>query len=231
MDTVAILPPEYFPRLPYMALVQHVDRCVLADTFAYRGQSFQNRARLRNPQGWQWITIPLRAHQKRNPIRSVRINEEDPWIGKHWRALQYNYRSTPYFEYFEPQVEPYFHREWTHLGALTCASVELLHDLMGLSTELVRASTLDGAPNNVPRMLGAMDMEAATLVALPEHVGAATEGAEQVRAFHFEAPEYHQNFDGFEPGMSTVDLLFNYGPDTRSMLADHAAVEPVQTAG
>ena len=149
MDTVAIHSPEYFPRLPYMALVQHVDRFVLADTFEYRGQSFQNRARLRNPQGWQWIAVPLRAHQKRNAIESVTINEDDPWIGKHWRALQYNYRSTPYFEYFEPRLEPFFQEEWTNLGALTCASIELLHELMDLSTQLVRASSLDGAPSSM----------------------------------------------------------------------------------
>lgn len=226
MDTIAILPPEYFPRLPYMALVQHVDRFVLADTFAYSGQSFQNRARLRNPQGWQWITVPLRAHQKHNPIHAVRINEEDPWIGKHWRAFQYNYRSTPYFEYFEPQVEPFFKREWTQLGALTCASVELLHELMGGTTRLVRASTLDGAPHTTHQILDAM--EAPTLVAFSEQIEEVFGEAGAVRALHFDPPEYHQNFDGFEPGMSAADLLFNYGPDARSILADHTTVEPVQ---
>jgi len=225
---LAIRPPEYFPGLRYMALVQHVDCFVLADTLAYRRQSFQNRARLRNPQGWQWITVPLEAHQRDRPIHEVAINRNDPWKGKHWRAFQYNYRSTPYFEYFEPQVEPFFQREWATLGGLTSTSVELLHELMGLSTQLVRASNLGGAPDTVESILEAVDEQ--TLVTDPASAerGAA---AGTAHTFHFDAPTYHQNFEGFEPGMSTSDLLFNYGPEACSILADHSQTEPSHPAG
>lgn len=229
---LAIRPPEYFPGLKYMALVQLVDCFVLADTLEYRRQSFQNRARLRNPQGWQWITVPLEAHQRGRPIHEVAINRNDPWKGKHWRAFQYNYRSTPYFEYFEPQVEPFFQREWTTLGGLTSTSVELLHELMGLSTELMRASKLDGAPDTVDSILEAVDEQA--LVTDPASADpASTErgtGAGTAHTFHFDAPTYHQNFEGFEPGMSTSDLLFNYGPEARSILADHTRTEPSHPA-
>lgn len=225
---VAIRPPEYFPDLAYMALVQCVDCFVLADTFPYRRRSNQNRGKLRNPQGWQWISVPLRGHQGARPIQDVRINEDDPWKGKHWRAFQYNYRSTPYFEYFEPQLKPFFEREWSTLGALTCASVELLHAMMGLSTTLVRASALEEAPNTVDAVLEAVQDSA--WVRLPQgdrsrERQAAAAGHRAARIFRFSAPTYHQNFEGFEPGMSAADLLFNYGPEARSILAEHARLD------
>jgi hypothetical protein len=45
----------------------------------------------------------------------------------------------------------------------------------------------------------------------------------------FDEPTYHQNFSGFEAGMSAVDLLFNYGPEARSHLAERSHVEPLTT--
>lgn len=219
---IAVRPPEYFPRLSYMALVQHVDRFILADTFQYSRQSFQNRSKLRNPQGWQWITVPLEAHQHGRAIRHVHINQQDPWIGKHWRAFQYNYRSTPYFEYFESEVEPFFEREWTTLGALTCASVELLHELMGLTTPLVRASELEGTPASLSSILDAVGDGA--MVSPPAAAPHDAAEADEVQVFQYETPSYRQNFEGFEPGMSVADLLFNYGPEATSMLAEGGRV-------
>lgn len=217
---IAIQPPAYFPGLHYMALVHHVDCFVLADTFPYRRRHFASRSKLRNPQGWQWITVPLRAHQRGRPISAVAINTDDPWQGKHWRAFQYNYRSTPYFEYFEPQIEPFFEREWDTLGALTCASVTLLHDRMEGSTQLLRASALEGAPDTVPAILDAVD--AAPLVTVPTEDPRDAQMTHADEVLRFDPPTYHQNFEGFEPGMSAADLLFNYGPEARTMLAQHA---------
>jgi hypothetical protein len=186
----------------------------------------QRRGRLRNPQGWQWITVPLRAHQQGRPIVDAAINDDDPWKGKHWRALQYNYRSTPYFEYFEPELEPLFDRDWKTLGALTSATVDLVHDMMGLSTSVVRASELDGAPDTVAGILDQMDDT--VRVAYDEE--GARDAAHAQHVLWFDAPTYHQNFSGFEPDMSAVDLLFNYGPDARSILADHSRIEPLSTS-
>ena len=215
---IAIRPPEYFPRLAYMALVQAADRFVLADTFEYSRQSYQNRGCLRNPNGWQWVTVPLQAHQHDRHIHQVRIDTDAPWRGRHWRAFAYNYRSTPYFEYFEDDWRPLFEKEWERLGALTCTTVELLHDLLGLSTPLDRASELEGAPDTLAAVLETVgtDQVLSPAAAVPHDRSA---GADVI-PFYYESPTYRQNFEGFEPGMSAADVLFNYGPEAKSIIAD-----------
>lgn len=220
---LAIRPPEYFPGLAYMALVVHVDRFVLADTFQYSKRSMQNRGKLRTPQGWQWISVPLKGGQHKRPIAEVAIETRERWIEKHWRAFQYNYRTTPYFEFYEPRFAPFFEREWKHLGALTCASVELLHELMEGSTELVRASELEGQPDTLPAIWEAVG--GGTVGALPDTAAHDAQLVPSLKALHFEAPTYRQNFEGFEPEMSTADLLFNYGPEATAMLREGIAVE------
>ncbi len=216
LDTVAVRPPEYFPGLAYMALVQAADVFVMADTFRHSRRSMQSRGRLRTPQGWQWISVPLKGGQRGRAIREVAVENRERWLVKHWRSFQYNYRTTPYFEYYEPQVAPFFERTWQQLGALSCASVELLHELLALPTRLVRASALPGRPDTVPAVLE--QIEAGALMALPEAAAHDAALVSDVEAFRFDAPMYRQNFDGFEAGLSAADLVFNYGPEAAALL-------------
>lgn len=217
---IAVQPPAYFPDLAYMSLVVEADTFVLADTFSYERRTTQNRGRLRTPQGWQWIRVPLRGKQRGRPIDEVRIENRERWLVKHWRSFQYNYRSTPYFEFYEPELAPFFTQTWTHLGALTCASVELLCSLMQVPTRLVRASSLAERPASARAVRDAAGQEGTRLLAL-----AGTRATSEA-VLHADPPTYRQNFDGFEPGMSAADLLFNVGPEALSLIRASASVAP-----
>ncbi|PSQ65471.1 MAG: hypothetical protein BRD32_04325, partial [Bacteroidetes bacterium QH_2_64_74] len=124
-NMIAVQPPEYFPRLRYMALLQHVDHFILANTFPYRRKSFQKRSKLRSPQGWHWITVPVFGNRDGAPLRDVQIKTGERWREKHWRSFLYNYRTTMYFDFFESSFRPFFERSWEHLSRCTCRSVEL----------------------------------------------------------------------------------------------------------
>jgi hypothetical protein len=207
---IAIRPPEYFPRCAFVGLLSQVDHFVLADTLQYSRQSFQNRSKLRNPNGWQWISISLAAHQHGRPICDVEIDTGTRWREKHWRAFMYNYRSTLYFEYFEDGFQPFFEQEWERLGPCTCRSVELTAALFDLDTRITRASSLPGAP----RSLGALwEAVGGGPLLTPEHAAEHdADAVPDVHVYHFDPPQYRQNFEGFKPGMSALDLLFNSGP-------------------
>lgn len=214
---LAVRPPEYFPRLAYMALVQQADHFILADTFPYRRQSFQNRSKLRSPQGWHWITVPVFGNRDGAPISEVEIKTEGRWLEKHWRSFLYNYRTTMYFDFFEDSFRPFFEQAWTHLSPCVCRSVELLAELFGLSTTVTRASQLDGAPASLADVVQATGAE---MVAVPEQdASSATLPGVEVQAVAYEHPTYHQNFEGFEAGMSAADLVFNYGREAQRILA------------
>ncbi len=213
---IAIRPPAYFPGLAYWALMLHVDRFILADTVPYSRQSFQNRARLRNPTGTQWISVPLLGRHRGTAIAEVPIDTQAPWVGKHRRALAFNYRTTPYYEFYEDELEVFYVQPWTHLGPLTTTSIELTHRLLGMSTPLVKASALPGAPASLEAIFREAGNE--SLLALPDSLDRDVQIWGEVQPFVFTEPVYRQNFAGFEPGLSILDLLFNYGPETVRML-------------
>ena len=226
---IAVRPPEYFPRLAYLSVIMHVDHFVLADTFQYSKQTFQNRSKLRNPNGWQWITIPL-FHQHGRAIHDAVIDDNDQrWRERHWRAFMYNYRSTMYFEFFEDTFQPFFDRQWERLGPCTCRSIELTMELLDLQTPVTLASELEGAPDTVEGILTALDAEADPLVAPPDVAAHDADAADTVQAVRFEHPTYRQNFDGFEVGMSAMDAIFNYGPDARRLIREGVQTDDVRS--
>lgn len=213
---IAIQPPVYFPPLAYTALLHQVDHFVLADTFRYRCQSFQNRSKLRNAQGAHWITIPLFGRPEGARLQSVEIETSGRWREKHWRSFLYDYRTTMYFEYYKEKFQPFFEAEWTHLADCTCRSVELQAELFGLDTSLTRVSTLEGdALSSVEGVVQAF--EADTLV-VPSSSKHPSDVGVQVKSFEYEHPTYHQNFEGFVPEMTGMDLLFNYGREAPRVL-------------
>jgi len=220
---IAIRPPEYFPRLAYTSLMLQVDHFVIADTFQYSRQSFQNRSKLRNPEGWQWISIPLFGSPSGRTIRDVDLARKDRWRQQHWRAFMYNYRSTMYFEYYEDDFQPFFDEDWSYLGNCTSRSVELTADLLEVATPITRASDLDGAPDTVEAVLAAMGEE--VLLVPPDAAPHDHDAASTVRVFHYEHPEYRQNFEGFQKGMSAMDVMFNYGPECQRIIAGGSRIE------
>lgn len=214
---LAVRPPEYFPRLAYMALVQQADHFILADTFPYRRQSFQNRSKLRSPQGWHWITVPVFGNREGAPISEVEIKTEGRWLEKHWRSFLYNYRTTMYFDFFEASFRPFFERPWIRLRSCTCRSVELLADLFGLGTSLTRASELDGTPRSLAGVLEATGAD--TLLRTKEDGFSPVSKDVEMQPLGYDHPTYRQNFEGFEPEMSAADLVFNYGREAQRILA------------
>ena len=213
---IAIQPPAYFPPLAYTALIYHVDHFILADTFRYRSETFQNRSKLRNAQGGHWITIPLFGRAEGAPIHEVEIETGGRWREKHWRSFLYDYRSTMYFEYYEETFRPFFETRWTRLADCVARSVDLQREMMDLQTPVTRASTLGGAPGTVPAILEATGAD--TLAAFAPDELPALPGV-RVEAVSYEHPTYHQNFEGFEAGVTALDLLFNYGREAPRRMA------------
>jgi hypothetical protein len=218
---IAVIAPEYFPGLATAALVAAVDAVVLADTTRYVRQSGQNRARLRTPEGVQWITIPVGHGQHGRRIAEMEIRASEPWRRVHLKALQFNYGATPYFEHYIMRIEELLSAPAASLADVTVASTRLVAELMGARPRWLRSSELPGSPGDLASILGAVDPGR---LVLPEdsavRAGSAPKGAE---IFRFRAPEYGQRFPGFRSGCSVLDMLLVHGPESRRLLLSGVA--------
>lgn len=226
---IVVRPPAYFPTLEYTALMQAADIVVLADTFQYSRQSFQNRTRIRNAQSWQWVSVPLKGGQHGLPILETRIRQVPGWKKRHWKAIAFNYSRTPFFAHYADPLHATLKHGWTKLSALTCETMRQTHEWFGFTCDLVRASELPDVPNSVEDVLAQYPQ--CRLLA-PQGTPEATNSM----WLHYQCPSYRQAFGGFVPDLMALDLLFNYGPESATLLRSGtrfraAAIDSATIAG
>lgn len=222
----AVRPPEYFPRLPYAALLLVAERFVIGDTFPYSRQSAHNRCRIRTPDGSRWLTVPVVRCVAGTPVERVRIAPDRRWRATHRKTITHHYSSAPFYSHYCDEVTALVEAPAETLAELALASVRWAAAALGAAAEVVAASSLGHQPSSTEAVLRIV--APAELLTLPESaasdVRAAARAGALARVVHFlEAPR-RQNFPGFVPGCSVLDLLMNHGPDAAAYL--RACLEP-----
>ena len=183
--------PEYFPRVSTMMRLVGVSECVLHPEVQYSRQSWQNRTKIRNPDGWQWLTVPLEARHLGDAIADTAILPASEWATRHLKGLKFNYSTSPFHLHYIDEVEELIRTAHDRLGPLTVASVKLSAKLLGLGVSF-RIAESDEA---------FLASESPSFKLDPRQEYA-----------------YRQNFEGFIPGMSVLDILFNHGPEAVRLL-------------
>ncbi|MEO0557171.1 MAG: WbqC family protein [Bacteroidota bacterium] len=222
----AIRPPEYLPRLPYAALLIAADRVVLGDTFRFSRQGHQNRARIRTSQGAMWLSVP-RTHAGRPlQIREMPV-PDDGWRVRHARGLEAAYRMAPFYDHYAPSLNELWATAPSSMADLTVRSVRWVARQLEAACEIGLASELPGAPVGLADVWASEG--AGAFLTLPESVERDRQLEADVRWVELAEVERRQTFPGFEPGLSTLDLLMNYGPESASMLREMTTVHPIRT--
>ncbi|MGY8827873.1 MAG: WbqC family protein [Candidatus Latescibacterota bacterium] len=83
--------------------MDQVDAFVLLDNVQYKKNEFQNRNRIKTPQGLQWLTVPV-SYKFPGLINEVTVRAGDPWRRKHQQTLVANYAKAPYWAEFSDSL-------------------------------------------------------------------------------------------------------------------------------
>lgn len=208
---LALLTPCFAPDLYYLAAALQADRVVLQDTEKFSRKSRVHRAKIRIPKGTQWINIPVRTEDRSKPVNQVRIDHSEDWITPIIRALNYNYRNSIYYDFYEPEIIADFKKamEFEYLIDFNFYFRNRLFTYLYLDKKFERASEIPEYDSN-PDLFA-------------ERIGAETI-FQEYKSRHYQRqakrrcdpefihPEYRQHFDGFEPYCCVLDVLFQYGP-------------------
>ncbi|WP_420349346.1 WbqC family protein [Pelagibius sp.] len=239
---VSIMQPAYLPWLGFFDRIAASDIFILLDHVEIDRNSktkFANRNRVRTAQGWSWLTVPIRSKGKHGELRlnEIEVNNETNWPGKHWRAIELNYRRAPYFADYAAPFRTLLETRWTHLADLNAAGLKIFMEALTLNKTVLSSSEMD-----------CRETKDKLILELCRKVGATTYlsgpfGRDYLNPVDFEAagvellihdydhPQYNQSFDGFEPYMSTLDLLFNHGTGSLQILrSPHSLVKPERKA-
>lgn len=202
-----IVPTAYLAPIQYYAYLYARHEVVEDRGEHFVKQSYRNRCYIATPAGAQALTIPVeRAHGSKCAVRDLRLSDHGRWRHLHWQALVSAYDNTPYFFYYADDFRPLYEHPFTYLVDFNEALRETVCDLLSIHGDL-HVST-DYLP---PRT---SDTDLRTL--LPRK-GSTPDDP------HFHPRPYYQVFGdrtGFLANLSIVDLLFNLGPESRTILRD-----------
>lgn len=210
---LALLLPQLAPNLYDLAVMLQADRVILEDAEQWSRKSRVHRAQIRTPEGTQWINIPVRTEDRKKAIHRVRINHSEDWIEPLLRSIEYNYRNSIYYDFYEPEIKADFKSaaDFNYLMEFVLFIQKRLFRFMDISIDYDLATNIPEYTSN-PDLL-AHRLNAKTL--FQEHDSRHYQRQAENRAEpEFEHPEYHQHFDGFEQWCSIFDMLFQFGPES-----------------
>ncbi len=221
---VAIHQPQFLPWLGYFNKIDTADVFVLLDNVQFKKNEWQNRNKIKTPQGWQWLTVPV---QKKFglKINQVKIASEHNWKNKHLKSLELNYQKAPYFQDYFEIVEKIYAKPWQKLLDLNTVLIKEFVRILNINTEIVTASHLEPLPEQPDDRLIALTHKLGGEIYLAGEGGKNymqiakyEEAGIKVVFQNFNHPVYPQLHGAFLPGMAIVDLLFNCGPDSLEII-------------
>ena len=95
---VAIVQPSYFPWRGYFSLLASVDVFVFLDDVQYTRRDWRNRNKFEINKRADWLTVPVKSHDRETKINKIEINPETNWQENHLKTFQYNYFKTQFFK-------------------------------------------------------------------------------------------------------------------------------------
>ena len=217
---VAALQPIYLPWVGFFDLMKRSDLFVIEDNLKYTKQDWRNRNRIRTPQGFTYLTVPVTRGATSLPINEVEIHNGQPWRQRNWNLLRENYRNAPSWSKYEPFLRETFGRTWTRLIDIDLWFIDFLTKEFNISTPTTLLSELP---------VKFTSDKTQSLVDLVRTVDADTflegsSGRNFIQTDRFEAAglritfqdyvcrPYRQQFEPFMSHLSAIDLLLNEGP-------------------
>lgn len=200
METI-LLHPTYFPSIAQMAAVTQANEVRFEIQDNYQKQTYRNRSHIAHSNGRLVLNVPIRhsktgRHQR---TREVIVENSFPWQEQHWKSLQIAYRSSPFFEYYEDDLAPLFHREVRLLLDHNMEIFRLLQNLLGLESSFSFTSEYE---------------KEASETDLRYLVNAKKEPEYRLTTYTQVLEANH----GFLSNLSVLDLLFNEGPNALEYL-------------
>ena len=115
MSTV-YLSTAYFAPVSYYASFLRYDRIVIEQWCNYTKQTYRNRCHIAGANGLLALSVPIvKPDTIKCPTKDIRISDHGEWRHLHWNAIASAYGSSPFFEYYQDDIRPFFEKRYEFL--------------------------------------------------------------------------------------------------------------------
>lgn len=193
-----LLSTTYFGPVQWYQKLYRSDEAEIEQWESFQKQTYRNRCLIAAPNGIQALTVPV-EHTVSPLIKDLKVSDHGNWRHLHWNALVTAYSESPFFEYYQDDIRPFYERRWDYLldynEAIRAKICELI-DIQPKVSYSLEFRTLNTPLNDFREAIR------------PKHP--APDPDFTPRPYY----QVYQQKHGFLPNLSILDLLFNMGPES-----------------
>lgn len=194
-----LLPLFYLPPISWFSVFLKEENTISIEQFEnFPKQTYRNRTIIYGANGRLALIIPT-LHNEKKTINEIEVSQRENWQKLHWKSIKNAYQSSPYFEFYEDQLEQIFSFETQSLFQFNWNALRII--LKILKTE--KAYSLNEEFSKTPVAADFRNRFSAK------------------KESEFDMEEYYQTFSdklGFEKDLSILDLICNKGPESLTYL-------------
>ena len=207
MNTL-ILHPAYFGSIEQFVYFAKAEKICFENEDNYQKQSYRSRQYIYGANGKLLLNIPIKHFKdKRQKYKEIKIENDFNWQTIHWRSLEAAYRTSPFFEFYEDELQPLYDKTYIHLLDFNYACLEVLLSCLQIEKPIEKTEVFLKDYSNEENVVDARNLI----------------NAKNRETLSLET--YTQVFDskkGFIPDLSILDLLFNEGPNSLMYLENQS---------
>jgi len=239
----ALLSTTYFGPIQWYQKLYRADHVLIEQFESFQKQTYRNRCVIATANGTQTLTVPIEhspltiEHEPLTIDHSPLISDHGNWRHLHWNALVSAYGESPFFEYYQDDLRPFFtERRWTYLLDFNEAIRQTICELLDITpavtyTDVFTPPSADSSLSTLHSSPASADSSLFTLHSSPVsadsslftlHSSLIKDFRDAINPKHpapdpdFMPRPYYQVYGqrhGFLPNLSILDLLFNMGPE------------------
>ena len=196
----ALLSSTYFGPIQWYQKLNRYDECLIECHESFIKQTYRNRMIIPTTNGPLSLTIPTN-HNTSLAMKDIRISDHANWRHVHWNALLSAYGESPFFEYYQDDIRPFFEKKYEFLFDFNMETTEKMIELLDIRPKI----SITEAYIQSKELKEEDEIKDFCDAIRPKNPLPDAEFAPQ---------RYYQVYEqkhGFQPNMSILDLLFNEG--------------------
>ncbi|WP_407480942.1 WbqC family protein [Elizabethkingia meningoseptica] len=194
-----LLPVFYLPPVQWFAeFLNENNEIVLEEWENFPKQTYRNRTEIYGANGKLALIIPTK-HTGNRLYKETEVSYAENWQKLHWKSIKTAYQSSPYFEFYESQLEDVYSVQPEKLMEFNLRALNIILKLIKAEKSFTFTSGYEAKPecNDLRDSFSAK------------------------KTVGIDSKEYYQVFSdklGYIPNLSVLDLLCNLGPESAAYL-------------
>lgn len=194
---------QYLPCLEYFTCILQYDRIYIDVAERYVKQTYRNRCSVLTTNKIDTLTIPVKGYEAASSTKEILIDYNQDWTRRHLGCLQSAYGKSPFYEFYAHEFIRVFEKKLPYLVDLNYELLTICLRLTGIKKDIrYNLSGAENAENDVVNAISLIN----------------NRKQPDLHEYYHPTPYYQTFGNDFVGNLSIVDLLFNMGPEAKSVL-------------